>query len=105
MTLARRLKTKTATLTTLAMVLLATTAGTVVAHTDGTIGGTHSWGGRMWGDGWMTGPDWMGLWGLLWIGLLIAVPPCARVHLRRAPRYRARNWLRDGGASTAIRSR
>ncbi|WP_049972707.1 SHOCT domain-containing protein [Haladaptatus cibarius] len=74
MTLARRLTTRTTTLTTLTMVLLATTAGTVVSHTNGTIGGTHSWGGHMWGDSWMTGPGWMGLWGLLWIGLLIVVP-------------------------------
>jgi putative membrane protein len=91
MTFARRLKKRTATLTTLAMVLLVTTAGTVVAYTDGTISGTHSWGGHMWGNGWMTGPGWMGLWGLLWIGFLIAVPPVLVVHLRRAPRYRARN--------------
>ncbi|MCO8255790.1 SHOCT domain-containing protein [Haladaptatus sp. AB618] len=74
MTLARRLETRTATLATLATTLLATTTGTVVAHTNGAIGGAHSWGGHMWGDGWMAGPEWMGLWGLLWMGVFIAIP-------------------------------
>ncbi|WP_435158471.1 SHOCT domain-containing protein [Haladaptatus sp. DFWS20] len=70
MTLARRLETRIATSVAIVATLLATTTGTVVAHTDG----AHAGGGHMWSDGWMTGPGWMGLWGLLWMVLLVAVP-------------------------------
>ncbi|QCC52434.1 SHOCT domain-containing protein [Halapricum salinum] len=49
--------------------LLATATGTAAAHGSGSYGG----GGMMGGGGGLFGGA-MGLWGLLWMGLLVAVP-------------------------------
>jgi putative membrane protein len=46
--------------------------GTVAAHGGGSYG-SGSYGGGMIG-GWSLFGGFMGLWGLLWMGLLIAVP-------------------------------
>ena len=54
-------------LTLLAVPLLVATTGTAAA-----MGG--SYGGGMMGGGWGLFGGAMGLWGLLWMGLLIAVP-------------------------------
>lgn len=70
MTPARRLEMRTATLAAIVTTLVVTASDTVVAHTDG----AHAWGGHMWNGGWMTGSGWMGLWGLLWMVLFVAVP-------------------------------
>jgi len=48
--------------------LLATATGTAAAHGSGSYGG----GGMMGGGGLFGGT--MGLWGFLWMGLLVAVP-------------------------------
>ena len=88
MTLARRLKTRIVTLAATATTLVATTTGTVLADPTG---GGHMWGdGHMWGNGWMAGSGWMGLWGVLSMVLLIAIP-LALVYFvvnRREPRQR-----------------
>jgi putative membrane protein len=55
-------------LATLAVTIVATT-GTAAAH-----GGGSYDGGMMGGSGWGLLGGAMGLWGLLWMGLLIAVP-------------------------------
>jgi putative membrane protein len=52
----------------LAVPLLVATTGTAAAH------GSESYGGGMMGGGWGLFGGAMGLWGLLWMGLLIAVP-------------------------------
>ena len=52
----------------LAVPLLVTATGTAAAHGGGSYGG-----GMMGGSGWGLFGGAMGLWGLLWIGLLIAV--------------------------------
>jgi putative membrane protein len=52
----------------LAIPLLVAATGTATAHGGG------SYGGGMMGDGWGLFGGAMGLWGLLWMGLLIAVP-------------------------------
>jgi putative membrane protein len=52
----------------LAVPLLVATTGTAAAHGGG------SYGGSMMGGGWGLFGGTMGLWGLLWMGLLIAVP-------------------------------
>jgi putative membrane protein len=52
----------------LAVPLLVTATGTAAAHGGG------SYGGGMMGGGWGLFGGAMGLWGLLWMGLLIAVP-------------------------------
>lgn len=52
----------------LAAPLLVAATGTAAAH------GSGSYGGGMMGGGWGLFGGAMGLWGLLWIGLLIAVP-------------------------------
>jgi putative membrane protein len=49
--------------------LLVAATGTVAAHGGGSYGG-----GMMSGGGWGLFGGAMGLWGLLWMGLLIAVP-------------------------------
>lgn len=54
-------------LTLLAVPLLVTTSGTAAA-----MGGHY--GGATMGGGWGLFGGTMGLWGLLWMGLLIAVP-------------------------------
>ncbi|GKZ16099.1 SHOCT domain-containing protein [Haladaptatus sp. T7] len=54
-------------LTLLAVPLLVATTGTAAA-----MGG--SYGGGMMGGGWGLFGGAMGLWGLLWMGLLIAIP-------------------------------
>ncbi|MDF9748165.1 SHOCT domain-containing protein [Natrinema salsiterrestre] len=48
--------------------LLVAATGTAAAH------GSGSYGGGMMGDGWGLFGGAMGLWGLLWMGLLIVVP-------------------------------
>ncbi|WP_435345778.1 SHOCT domain-containing protein [Haloarchaeobius sp. HRN-SO-5] len=48
--------------------LLVAATGTAAAHSSG------SYGGGMMGGGWGLFGGAMGLWGLLWMGLLIAVP-------------------------------
>lgn len=53
----------------LAVPLLVATTGTAAAHGGGSYGG-----GMMGGSGWGFFGGAMGLWGLLWMGLLIAVP-------------------------------
>ncbi len=55
-------------LTLLAAPLLVAATGTAAAHGGG------SYGGDMMGGGWGLFGGAMGLWGLLWMGLLIAVP-------------------------------
>ncbi|MFC6766661.1 SHOCT domain-containing protein [Natrinema soli] len=55
-------------LTLLAAPLLVAATGTAAAHGGG------SYGGGMMGGGWGLFGGAMGLWGLLWMGLLIAVP-------------------------------
>ena len=55
-------------LTILAVPLLIAATGTAAAH-----GGSYG-GGMMGGSGWGLFGGAMGLWGLLWMGLLIAVP-------------------------------
>ncbi|WP_129115932.1 SHOCT domain-containing protein [Halegenticoccus tardaugens] len=55
-------------LTILAVPLLVAATGTAAAHGGG------SYGGGMMGGGWGLFSGAMGLWGLLWMGLLIAVP-------------------------------
>ena len=52
----------------LAVPLLVATTGTAAAH------GSGSYGGGMMGGGWGLFGGAMGLWGFLWMGLLIAVP-------------------------------
>jgi len=52
----------------LAVPLLVAATGTATAH------GSRSYGGGMMGGGWGLFGGTMGLWGLLWMGLLIAVP-------------------------------
>jgi putative membrane protein len=52
----------------LAVLLLVAPTGTAAAH------GSGSYGGGMMGGGWGLFGGAMGLWGLLWMGLLIAVP-------------------------------
>ncbi|MBX0297684.1 SHOCT domain-containing protein [Haloarcula nitratireducens] len=52
----------------LAVPLLVAATGTAAAH------GGESYGGGMMGGGWGLFGGAMGLWGLLWMGLLIAVP-------------------------------
>jgi len=52
----------------LAVPLLVATTGTAAAHGGG------SYGGGMMGGGWGLFGGAMGLWGLLWMGILIAVP-------------------------------
>ena len=52
----------------LAIPLLVAATGTAAAH------GARSHGGMMGGSGWDLFGGAMGLWGLLWMGLLIAVP-------------------------------
>ncbi|MDF9746282.1 SHOCT domain-containing protein [Natrinema salsiterrestre] len=54
-------------LTILAVPLLVAATGTAVAHGGGSYGGGMMGGGGLFGGA-------MGLWGLLWMGLLIAVP-------------------------------
>ncbi|EMA62369.1 SHOCT domain-containing protein [Halorubrum kocurii] len=54
-------------LAALAVPLLVATTGTAAAHGGGSYGG-----GMM--DGWGLFGGAMGLWGLLWMGLFIAVP-------------------------------
>lgn len=49
--------------------LLVGATGTAAAHGDGSYGG-----GGMMGGGWGLFGGTMGLWGLLWMGLLIAIP-------------------------------
>ena len=49
--------------------LLAAATGTAAAHGDGGYGG-----GMMGGGGWGLFGGGMGLWGLIWMGLLLAVP-------------------------------
>ncbi|WP_435069796.1 SHOCT domain-containing protein [Haloplanus sp. C73] len=56
-------------ITLFAVPLLIAASGTAAAHG----GGGHS-GGMMGGGGWGLFGGGMGLWGLLWMGLLIAVP-------------------------------
>ncbi|MDG5777135.1 SHOCT domain-containing protein [Haloarculaceae archaeon H-GB2-1] len=55
-------------LTILAVPLLVAATGTAAAHSGG------SYGGGMMGGGWGLFGGAMGLWGLLWMGLLVAVP-------------------------------
>lgn len=50
--------------------LLATATDTAAAHGGGSYGGGEVMGGGSWG---LFGGT-MGLWGLLWMGLLVAVP-------------------------------
>jgi putative membrane protein len=52
----------------LAVPLLVAATGTAAAHGGG------GYGGGMMGGGWGLFGGTMGLWGLLWMGLLIAVP-------------------------------
>lgn len=52
----------------LAVPLLVAATGTAASH------GSGSYGGGMMGGGWGLFGGAMGLWGLLWMGLLIAVP-------------------------------
>lgn len=52
----------------LAVPLLIAATGTAAAHGGG------SYGGGMMGGGWGLFGGTMGIWGLLWMGLLIAVP-------------------------------
>jgi putative membrane protein len=54
--------------TVLAIPLLAVASGTAAAHSGG------SYGGGMMGGGWGLFGGTMGLWGFLWMGLLIVVP-------------------------------
>ena len=53
----------------LAVPLLIAATGTAAAHAGGSYGG-----GMMGGSGWGLFGGAMGLWGLLWMGLLIAIP-------------------------------
>ncbi|GAA0509646.1 SHOCT domain-containing protein [Halorubrum aquaticum] len=73
--------------------LLVTATGTAAAHGGG------GYGGGMMGGGWGLFGGGMGLWGLLWMGLLIAVPFfLARSLLDRASREeetRAPSVLRE----------
>jgi len=55
-------------LTVLAVPLLVAATGTAAAYGGG------GYGGGMMGGGWGLFGGAMGLWGLLWVGLLIAVP-------------------------------
>mgnify|MGYP000277160619 CR=1 FL=1 len=55
-------------LTLLAAPLLVAATGTAAAHSG------RSYGGGMMDGGWGLFGGTMGLWGLLWMGLLIAVP-------------------------------
>ena len=64
-------------LATLAIPLLVATTGTAAAH-----GGRSYGGGTMGGGGGLFGGA-MGLWGLLWMGLLIAIPLYLVVALAR----------------------
>ena len=54
--------------TILAIPLLAVASGTAAAH------GSGSYSGGMMGGGWGLFGGTMGLWGLLWMGLLIGIP-------------------------------
>lgn len=54
-------------LTILAIPLLVAATGTATAHSG-------SYGGGMMGGGWGLFGGTMGLWGLLWMGLLLALP-------------------------------
>lgn len=53
----------------LAVPLLVATTGTAAAHGSGGYSG-----GMMGGSGWGLFGGAMGLWGLLWMGILIAIP-------------------------------
>ena len=53
----------------LSVPLLVAATGTAAAHSSGSYGG-----GMMGGSSWGLFGGAMGLWGLLWMGLLIAVP-------------------------------
>lgn len=55
-----------------AVPLLLATTGTAAAHGGG-YGGSYGGGGMMGGGAGLLGGT-MGLWGLIWMGLLIAVP-------------------------------
>jgi len=55
--------------TILAVPLLAVASGTAAAHGSGSYSG-----GMMGGGGWGLFGGTMGLWGLLWMGLLLAIP-------------------------------
>ena len=55
-------------LATLAVPLLVAATGPAAAHGGG------GYGGGMMGGGWGLFGGAMGLWGLLWMGLLVAVP-------------------------------
>jgi putative membrane protein len=55
--------------TRLAIPLLAVASGTAAAHSGGSYGG-----GMMGGGGWGLFGGSMGLWGLLWMGLLLVIP-------------------------------
>ncbi|GKZ15439.1 MULTISPECIES: SHOCT domain-containing protein [Haladaptatus] len=88
MTRTRRIEIGTVRLTAIATTLVTTATGTVAARATGAIGSAHMWdGGHMWGDGWMAGAGSMGLWGLLWMVLLVAVPLALVYYLmtRRVP--------------------
>ncbi|WP_135305169.1 SHOCT domain-containing protein [Haloarcula amylovorans] len=52
----------------LAVPLLVATTGTAAAHGGG------SYGGGMMGGGWGLFGGTMGLWGLLWMGVLLTIP-------------------------------
>jgi len=56
-------------ITILAIPLVVTASGTAAAHAGDSFGG-----GMMGGGGWGLFGGAMGLWGLLWMGLLLAVP-------------------------------
>lgn len=53
--------------TILAIPLLVGATGTAIAHGSGSYGG-------MMGSGWGLSGGLMGVWGLLWMGLLVAIP-------------------------------
>lgn len=66
----------------LAITLLVAATGTAVAHGNG----GYSGGGTMGGGGWGLFDGAIGLVGLLWMGLVIAVPLfVAYLHLTRGP--------------------
>lgn len=59
---------------TVAVLTVLAASGTAVAHGGGGMGGgTMNGGGTMAGGGGLLGGT-VGLWGLLWVGLLLAVP-------------------------------
>ncbi|WP_418282666.1 SHOCT domain-containing protein [Halorubrum sp. DTA98] len=64
-------------LTLLAVPLLIAATGTAVAHGGG------SYGSGMMGGSWGLFGGTMGLWGLLWMGLLLAIPLALVVVLTR----------------------